>query len=130
MNVTKLDTVFSIYIRLRDRIPGTDYIRCISCGKLVHWKESDCGHYINRKFMSVRFNEQNTNAQCRYCNRFSEGNMAGYTIGLQKKYGVQIVERLLLGKNQTVKFSQFEIDELTKYYKKKVKELIGNNYTP
>lgn len=123
MKITKLDNAFSIFIRLRDRLPNSEMIRCISCGKLVHWKESDCGHYINRKHLSVRFNEQNCNAQCRSCNRFDEGNIAGYTIGLQNKYGYQIVQKLLLGKSQTVKFSQKEIDELTKFYKQKIKEM-------
>jgi hypothetical protein len=124
MNVDKLDRAFSDYIRQRDCLPGTEINVCISCGKTQYWKESDCGHYVNRKHMSTRFNEKNCNAQCKYCNRFCEGNMSGYTLGLIKKYGADIIEFLVYLKNKTVKYSQFEIDELTKYYKLKTKELI------
>jgi hypothetical protein len=42
-----LDELLSKYIRLRD---SDEYgmVRCISCGKRMHWKESDCGHYVSR----------------------------------------------------------------------------------
>jgi hypothetical protein len=79
----KLDRIFSQYIRLRDA-DQNGYIRCISCGKIVLWKEADNGHFINRKHMSLRFSETNCNAQCRSCNRFDEGNMTGYNLGMIK----------------------------------------------
>lgn len=36
----KLDRIFSEYIRLRDA-DNNGYIRCISCGKIVFWKDTD-----------------------------------------------------------------------------------------
>lgn len=123
MNIDKLDRIFSTFIRLRDRIPGTQQIKCISCGKYVNWEQSDCGHYVNRKHKSTRWDEKNCSAQCRSCNRYDEGNIPGYTLGIQKKYGKDIVELLLHKKQQTSHFDQFEIDQLTNHYKKCVKEL-------
>jgi len=120
MNLTALDKVFSIFIRQRDAVNGV--IKCISCGKLVPWKESDCGHYINRKHMATRYDEQNCNAQCRSCNRFDEGNMHGYANGLRKKYGEDVPEKLFIKHFNTCILSQVEVNILTKYYKRKVKE--------
>ena len=117
-----LDRWFSIYIRLRDS-DANGFGRCISCGKLVHWKEADCGHFINRQHMNTRYDERNCNLQCRSCNRFDEGNNVGYMQGLLKKYGQCVVQELTLKKHLYRKYSDFEYRELIKYYKKKVKEL-------
>lgn len=117
-----LDKWFSLYIRLRDS-DANGYGRCISCGKLVHYKDADCGHFINRQHMNTRYDERNCNLQCTKCNRFDEGNNVGYMQGLVKKYGEGIIEGLHLKKHLYKKFSDFELKELTKYYKQKVKEL-------
>jgi transposase len=53
----KLDKIFSEYIRLRDATLGDGYGTCISCGKIIYWKDNHCGHFINRKHMALRFNE-------------------------------------------------------------------------
>ena len=68
----RLDEVFSLYIRLRDRIPNTDSFRCISCGRILPFEQADCGHYINRQHMSLRFSEVNCNAQCRIATDFTK----------------------------------------------------------
>ena len=124
MNLTVLDKTFSLFIRQRDAVNGI--VKCISCGKLVPWKESDCGHYINRKHMATRYDEQNNNGQCRSCNRFDEGNIQGYRKGLIEKIGIEAVERLEIKKFNTCKMSQFEVNLLTKLYKQKIKSLTLN----
>jgi hypothetical protein len=111
----KLDKVFSLYIRYRDTMPS-GYFRCISCGQIKPFAQADCGHYINRQHMATRFDEMNCNAQCRKCNRFDEGNIQGYLLGLIRKYGEQKVELLELKKNTTKKYSEFEYKALIKYY--------------
>jgi len=117
----KLDKVFSEYIRKRDTKNGV--FRCISCARLLPYEQADCGHYINRQHMATRFDEMNCNAQCRHCNRFSEGNMSGYRFGLVKKYGEQKVVLLESKKNSVRKFSDFEFQVLIKYYKEEIKKL-------
>ncbi len=116
----KLDRIFSIYIRQRDA-DDNGYIRCISCGKVVYWKDADCGHYVNRANMATRYHEKNCNAQCRRCNRFEEGNMLGYTKGLIRKYGEGILDELDWLRHQTSKMTKFEYETLIKYYKEKTK---------
>lgn len=61
----KLDRVFSEYIRKRDTKDG--YFICISCGRRLPYGQADCGHYINRRHLATRWDEENCNAQCRKC---------------------------------------------------------------
>lgn len=119
---TRLDTVFSMFIRLRDAMPNGMF-RCISCGRLLPFDQSDCGHYINRQHMATRFNEKNCNAQCRKCNRFDEGNIQGYRRGLIAKYGEPTILMLEAMKNQINKISDFEYRAMIDYYRKEVKRL-------
>lgn len=118
----KLDRVFSEYIRLRDS-DGNGYGRCISCGRIVHWKDADAGHYVNRKHMSLRYDEKNVNLQCRSCNRFDEGNMAGYALGLEEKYGSQVHNYLRIKKHNHAHYSEVVYKELIRYYKNLIDEL-------
>lgn len=120
----KLDRVFSQYIRLRDMLPGTTLFRCISCGKVYPISNADCGHYINRKHMSTRFSEVNCNAQCRQCNRFDEGNMSGYRLGLIGKYGEQRVAFLEAQKYETRKYYDYEYEALIAHYKKAIAHIL------
>ena len=118
----KLDRIFSTFIRLRDA-DNNGVIKCISCGTHHFWSRIHNGHYVNRSFMSTRFNEKNCNAQCVHCNTFKEGNPAGYTLGLLAKYGPNIIEHLHLLQNQTSKYSDFDYKVMIQDYSKKVKEL-------
>jgi hypothetical protein len=122
MNISALDDLFSEYIRLRDS-DTNGICTCISCGFKDHWKDMDCGHYIVRKHMSLRFSERNCNAQCQNCNRFKYGNLKGYSMGLIRKYGPNILEELNTAKNQTVKIGRYEIEIMKAELKSKIKEL-------
>lgn len=112
----KLDREFSLYIRLRDAMPN-GYFQCISCRQIKPFSQADCGHFINRQHMSTRFDEMNCNAQCRNCNRFMEGNIQGYRRGLVSKYGEQRVILLEAKQLEGRKYSDFEYEQLVKYYK-------------
>jgi hypothetical protein len=119
----KADEAFSIFIRTRDSQPYNGlYFRCISCGRILPIGQADCGHYVNRSHMSLRFSELNCNAQCRHCNRFQEGNIQDYRKGLINKIGEQKVVLLEAQKNETNKLSSFEIELIAKHYKEEAKK--------
>ena len=118
----KLDTIFSRFIRFRDRVEG-DYCRCISCGKFVHWKSLDNGHFIGRRFYYLRWNEKNCNAQCKYCNHRLEGNKAQYAKGLDVKYGSGTADKLEIVKSQKRPYNNVEMEALIKHYTVLVKEM-------
>lgn len=129
MSKSTLDRIFSKFIRLRDTDEsGTG--KCISCGKFISYHNSHNGHYVNRKHMSLRFDEKNTNMQCVECNSFDEGNVLGYTQGLIRKYGEGIIQELIIKKNQISKYSKFEYKVLQAHYRNECKKLLKNkNFT-
>ena len=122
----KLDKVFSEYIRLRDTSGHSKegYFKCISCGQIKPYSQADCGHYIGRQHMATRYNEINCNAQCRACNRFEEGNKAGYRRGLVQKYGEIKILMLEAAQKSTVKISDCEYEAMIKHYKNKIHDLL------
>lgn len=111
----RLDGVFSLYIRRRDCRDGVG--RCISCGRPITFATCDAGHYIPRGNMATRYYERNCAAQCRECNRYKDGNLAGFTIGLVERYGDGIIDELNALKHATAKFSKSDYEELIKKYK-------------
>ena len=114
--VAKLDREFSRYVRLRDTMPG-GFFRCISCGQIKPYEQADCGHYHSRRHMATRFDEDNAHAECRACNRFRADHMIGYRENLIAKIGQMRFDKLAWKASQTKKWTDFELIELTKYYK-------------
>jgi len=120
--IRKLDRIFSQYIRLKDSKNG--YVKCFTCGKLCQIKNIDCGHYISRRYKSIRYSEKNSNPQCRYCNRYLFGAMDIYALNLQKKYGENILKELNKEKNRIKQFTIQELQDLTVLYKDKIDKLL------
>lgn len=116
----KARAVFQIFIRLRDKL-----LPCISCGR-TESKQFDGGHYFKAElYTGLIFNELNCNKQCCYCNRDLHGNLIDYRIGLVKKYGEFKVKELEASADQhrIYKFTKFELLEIEKHYKQKIKNL-------
>ncbi len=120
--VKKLDKVFSLYIRLRDTMPG-GYFRCISCGQIKPFEQADCGHFWSRRNMSTRFDEDNCSAECRFCNRFKADHLNGYRQNLIGKIGEQRFLKLEWKHNQQRKYDDFELKELIAYYQSLCEDL-------
>lgn len=115
----KLDRLFSQFIKLRDG--GQDYFKCISCQKTKPLNQFNAGHYWSRRYMSTRYDEKNVNGQCIHCNMFLSGNIQGYTTGLLKKYGSEILQLLEIKKNNISNLGKFELGVLIDEYKSKIK---------
>lgn len=120
--VKKLDRLFSLYIRLRDAMPN-GYVRCISCGKIKTFDDVDCGHFYSRTHMSTRFDEDNCNAECKFCNRFSADHLIAYQTNLIRKIGISRFEKLGLKAKSTCHWLDSELEDRIKYYSQKVNEL-------
>ena len=120
--VKKLDRLFSLYIRLRDAMPN-GFTRCISCGKIKSFEDMDCGHFYSRTHMATRFDEDNCNAECKYCNRFSADHLIAYQANLIRKIGISRFEKLGLKAKSTCHWLDSELEDRIKYYSQKVNEL-------
>ena len=120
----KLDKVFSLYIRLRDSKPfNYRFFKCISCGEIKPFEQADCGHFHSRRHLSTRFDEDNAHAECRACNRFSADHLINYAKNLIAKIGQQKFDLLKVKAAGTSKMSDFEYEQLIKYYKALNKKL-------
>ena len=122
MKTSNADAWFSKFIRLRDA-DENGLCHCITCGHIADPKAMDCGHWQKRQYMSTRFSEVNCASQCGKCNRFEQGNDVKFRAALVQKYGedrIQILETL---HKTTRKISNFELEQIAKYYKEKAKEL-------
>lgn len=118
----KLDKIFSEYIRLRDT-DHTGYGTCIDCGRVAPYDELDCGHFQGRRHLATRWDEQNCNAQHRYCNRFLNGRQYEYGLAIDEKYGEGTADALVQKSREVFKINaqylQWQID----IYKGKIEEL-------
>lgn len=121
MNLTKADKAFSDYIRQRDAINGI--VKCCTCQTVLPWKEMQCGHFRKRGNLATRWNEVNAAAQCVICNQINDGEYHKMMVYLVRLFGGDEVMRVIDKSFTTWKPMQYEIDELEKYYKNKIKQL-------
>ncbi len=116
--VKKLDTLFSLYIRLK----ATDkkgFLKCYTCGVKKHYKNyMQCGHFISRRHYILRWSEKNARPQCYGCNVMSQGKQYQFAINLNKEYGYDIAEELLQESRKTAKFSNDDLLSLINRYDK------------
>ncbi len=117
--VKKIDTAFSKMIRARDNQGG--YFRCCSCSQFKPIEQADAGHFINRRWMTTRWREDNVHAQCRSCNRFDEGNAAGYANFMITKYGQDHVDYLFALSRERAGFSDSDGTLMLQDFKNKLK---------
>ncbi len=108
---------FNKFIRMRDK-----GLNCISCGKPP--KKINAGHYYSSGGHSnVRFDEENCNVQCEFCNTSLSGNLLNYREGLISKIGESRLEALKTRSNEVRRFTIEELKELNELYKQKIKSI-------
>jgi hypothetical protein len=121
---TKLDNIFSLYIRLRE---ATDegLVQCFTCGNVNNYKVGmQNGHFMSRKFMATRYDEQNCQVQCVGCNMFKFGEQFKFSLALDYKYGKGTAEELLHKSRQINKMNSKDFEEKISYYKSFVEKLL------
>ena len=100
----KADRVFSEYIR-RLKADQSGIGICVTCGKIAHWKELQCGHYFPRNRLGTRYHDDNSNLQCSVCNVFKRGNYTAYAAFMYSKFGKQKMEHLEHLSRKTLKLT-------------------------
>ena len=110
----KLDKLFSLFIRLRDRNSSGDTV-CYTCGHTANWKKMQCGHFVPRQYLATRYNEMNCHAQCFACNMYYNGQPSAFAAKLEEDYGKGTVA-LLEGTRRTIT-KDFPYEQKIKYYK-------------
>ena len=116
--VKNLDTVFSQYIRLR--YAKDEISECYTCGKKDHYKKQQAGHFASRRHYSTRWNELNVQVQCYSCNIGQQGLQFEFGKRLNKDYGKDTAEELLIESKKAVKYTDVDLQDMIKHYKEKL----------
>jgi hypothetical protein len=104
--IEQLDILTSIIVRKRDR-------SCVTCGSR---RKLQCSHFYSRRYLSIRFNLINCNAQCRDCNLLHNEMRAPYEDYMLETYGESAVAELDQLRRCMGKVSDGELKELYEQY--------------
>ena len=121
----KADQAWSKYVRLRDgkKINGEWQTMCITCYVWKPISQMQCGHFVSRSCNKLRYDEENTNAQCVGCNMFKGGEQYQYSKALDDKYGDGTAEKLHAQRHQNHKLTITELEEIIENAKAYLKEM-------
>jgi len=92
LTASLLNTKTQVHAYVRKRDEGKP---CISCNK-PHEKTFEAGHhYSANSFLTLKFNLDNINGQCLYCNRHLESNFDNYALNLPNRIGTESYDKLV-----------------------------------
>ena len=117
-----LDKTFSLFIRLRDT-DRNGIFTCCTCHEKKEWHQLNAGHFISRRFMNTRWDEENVAPQCYGCNVMQYGQQYLFAKWIDKTYGEGKADELLQRSREVVKFSDYELREMIELYKQKLMQL-------
>lgn len=104
--IDKADTITSLYIRQK-HADHAGNVSCITCGRVLHWKDSHCAHYIERAAKSTRWLEENLKPACPSCNVYrKEFHKREYTLAMIDLHGRAFVDELKEMARQVLSASQ------------------------
>lgn len=121
---SKLWTLFSLYIRIRDSDDNGN-IRCCTMGNVYPWNKSQAGHYFSQRGNpALIFEEKNVHAQSPIANKLQKNNITwDYTEFMIKKYGLEEIRKMALLRGKPFKFTRQWLEEKIVEYSEKVKIL-------
>jgi hypothetical protein len=117
--IQDLDAIVSKYIRMKEaNLDGI--VKCYTCFRSGSWKSFDCGHFIPRSNMALRWDVRNLRPQCKKCNQYDYGNIEEFELALE---GEQpgIVKILTEESRNPYKWSRDELKELLIDFRAKFK---------
>lgn len=126
--IRKADTLTSEYIR-RKYADEHGFIKCVTCGHKLHWKDAHCAHYIERAAKSTRWLEENLHPACPSCNVFrKEFHKREYTLFIIDMYGREKIDEFKRLASQVLSASQVRAlaEEAIAYYSGELSEIGGN----
>ena len=119
---TKLDKLFSEYVRRR-YADHAGQSKCVTCGKVDHWKNLQAGHFMSRRHHSLRWDEVNVKVQCVACNCFRAGEQYKFSVYLDNQHGPGTAEELQIKSHEITKLSRGDYEMKIEEIKEKIKDL-------
>lgn len=120
--IDQLDDVFSKYIRMSAADTHTGLVECYTCGSQKHYTLHQCGHFITRASLYLRWSENNVAVQCRNCNENLDGNLSAFSKRLEQDHPGRVD---ILEQDSTIAYrpTRQELREQIAHYTIKVKQL-------
>ncbi len=80
--IEDLDTIVSRIVRIgAANVDGI--VSCFTCDKEMHFSRSQCGHFISRSHLGLRWDFSNLRVQCEGCNIHKNGNLKEFSKRLE-----------------------------------------------
>ena len=116
--------LFSEYIR-RSNADRRGRVKCVTCGLIMHWKESQAGHFVGGRNNSVLLREDLVHPQCYRCNCCLSGNQGKYVLYMMDTYKLtrRKIDSLLNLRNSVKRMTKADWQEEVDKWSKKLKEL-------
>lgn len=107
---------FSAYIR-RKNLNHAGLGMCVTCEKWFEFKSLQAGHFIDGRNNSILFEEDGVHPQCYACNCMRHGNKVLYYKFMLKKYGQELIDKLINLSKQTKIMSEEDYKKIYERYK-------------
>lgn len=116
--IAECDELFSRYVRLKYS-DKKGMAQCYTCPTKDEIKKMQCGHFISRYNMYLRFDERNVRVQCEYCNCHKHGNL--YVFGKNLEAEHKGITDILYEESKTVyKYTRQELRQLIYELRRKI----------
>ena len=113
----------SEYNRRKDVDPFTEEGSCCTCGKRLHWKLGDAGHFQSGRGNAILFYDRGIHLQDKRCNGPGNGEQYKYGLYIERRYGKEEVIKQQELKKQTVQFTIEDFKRISLEYDEKLKIL-------
>lgn len=117
---------FSMFIRLRDAGPD-GYAKCVTCPRVIHWRDGDAGHWITRAKEATLFDERNVSFQCKGCNKWQGGKPLEHEQAIIRKYGPEAPEQIKTKAVQRCKRTENDYLFIEQTYRLRVENIRTNS---
>ena len=102
----------------------TGYGSCVTCGHGDNWVDLQAGHFVARAQGNLAaFDIRNIHTQCFRCNINLGGNGAEYFPWMVAKYGQEVVEEIRQLAGKTVKYTQWDYEQMAEHYSLEFKRI-------
>lgn len=110
----------------KSRIIGYGVATCFTCGKKLHWKDLQAGHFEhggNDQWSLLDFEFDNLRPQCIRCNKYLNGNLAIYKEYLEAEIGNDRIELLKIIKHKVNMMTIDDYKDLKAKLKKQLEDI-------
>lgn len=126
----KVWTWASRYFRKLDAMTRGDgeRVKCVTCSKVLPWKELQAGHFIHGHAKPTYFLKENVHCQCEGCNYYNSEAKHEYTLFMIDTYGRKKVDELMSLSTKKGELDHMKLEELKSHFKEQF-EIIHNRET-